>query len=232
MAYENAKLLNDEAWMLDQKGSHAHAAALVLHGIEEFGKVQICILRKERVKEIPDWKTALWRKSPTMVPVRRCMTWHADKYWYFLNYLKVSEVVTNRVGASVASSNNLLRIRKQGRTVDPIRVDRGRQSAIFVDYTKGKWMRPADVYSEATAFVLFLYGSRYQKWTKRIMENGWRNTINPLRKLVTQSSIRPRTRQGQEDVEILSPEEFLESRKEELARKYGLGGSGFTIRRT
>src|SRR2546422_3936259 len=68
LAYQNARLLLQEAEILHGRGSYGHSAVLSVHSIEEFGKAEIFIMRNERIRVLPDWRTARYRKKPVLVP--------------------------------------------------------------------------------------------------------------------------------------------------------------------
>src|SRR3989454_9668890 len=102
LAYKNALLLLPEAEILHGRGSYGHSAALSMHAIEELGKAEILIMWKERIHEVPDWRTARYRKKPVLVPAPLDWLSHPHKYWYFLNYLKLGEIVARRLSPSTA----------------------------------------------------------------------------------------------------------------------------------
>src|SRR6266540_5357258 len=104
LAYQNALLLLPEAEILHGRGSYGHSAALSMHAIEELGKAEILIMRKERIRNVTDWRTARYRKKPVLIPAPLDWLNHPHKYWHFLNYLKLGEIVARRVSPSAAIS--------------------------------------------------------------------------------------------------------------------------------
>lgn len=182
LGLQNALLLLEDARVLDQKGSYGHAAALAMHAIEELGKAEICVMRKERVKTVPDWRRARRHKSPGEPQERRQLNRHDDKYWHFLNYINLGEAVARRLGTSEAERHLLIPLFTSGRHFrEAKRFDRGRQRTIFVDCTKGKWSSPLDIQRDYSQALLNTWAEHYADWVGQIVRNGWKKTVGPLK---------------------------------------------------
>ena len=200
LAYKNAGLLLQEAEILHGRGSYGHSAVLSMHAIEELGKAEILIMRKERIRDVPDWRTARYRKKPVLVPAPLDWLSHPQKYWYFLNYLKLGEIVARRLSPSTAISHRLIPLFTSGkrdkhyadsrlRYREARRLDRSRQLAIFVDYSKGKWFSPSDFDMEWSKDLFDSWAKDYAGWVDQIVRKGWKKTVGPIRKMVESSTI-------------------------------------------
>ena len=200
LAYKNALLLLPEAEILHGRGSYGHSAALSMHAIEELGKAEILIMWKERIHEVPDWRTARYRKKPVLITAPSDWLKHPHKYWHFLNCLKLGEIVARRVSSRAAVSNHLIPLFTSGkrdkhyddlrfRFREGRRLDQSRQRAIFVDYSKGKWSSPSDLDMEWSKALFESWAKAYAGWVDQIVRNGWRRTVGPIRKLVESSTI-------------------------------------------
>jgi len=188
-----------------------------MHAIEELGKAEILIMRKERIRNVPDWRTARYRKKPVLIPAPLDWLNHPHKYWHFLNYLKLGEIVARRVSPSAAISKHLIPLFTSGkrdkhyadlrlRFREGRRLDHSRQRAIFVDYSKGKWISPSDVDMEWSKALFDSWAKAYASWVEQIVWKGWKRTVGPIRKMVESSTIETKPLVAVQQEEHATPE--------------------------
>ena len=171
MAYGSGISLLESAEVLQSRGKHGHAFAVGMLGIEELAKAEIYTFWLEGTHRIPNLEKFLEGEMISDKP-QAALTDHAAKYRMFASYLRMSQVVTLKLGVSEArrlcyiatTDDQLLKAK---------RLDGARQDAIYVDYRNGKWTTPNRFAKNDAEFLLVL-GRRYAKWVERTIEDGWK----------------------------------------------------------
>ena len=177
LAYESGIALLESAEILASRGKHNHAFVLGMFGIEELAKAEIYAFWQEGTHAIPNLEALL---QGQMIPDRpqAALIDHAAKYRRFAYYLRMSQVVTLKLGGSVArrlcyvvtTDDQLLKAKK---------LDSARQDALYVDYRDGKWTSPERFVADDSVFLL-VCGRRYAKWVELTIENGWTETTTAI----------------------------------------------------
>lgn len=173
LAYESGVSLLESAGILESEAKYGHAFLLGMFGIEELAKAEIYAFWAEGDRAIPNLEKLL---EGEMIPdnPRAALTDHRAKYRRFAYYLRMSQVVTLKLGASEArrlcyvatTDDQLLKAR---------RLDKARQDAVYVDYRDrdGRWSSP-DRFKKNDASFLLMCGRRYAKWVERTIAEGWK----------------------------------------------------------
>ena len=185
LSYASGISLLESAEILQSRGRHNHAFVLGMFAIEELAKAEIYAFWREGSHGIPNLEALLEGK---MIPdkAQHALTDHAAKYRRFAYYLRMSQVVTLKLGASEAR-----RLCYVATTDDQLlkakRLDGARQDAIYVDYRNGRWTLP-NRFAKNDAEFLLVCGRRYAKWAERTIEDGWKATTTNIQARLGESS--------------------------------------------
>lgn len=178
LAYHNGVALLDEAKLLADIDSFGHATALTMFAVEELSKAQIYVQWAEGVRQISNFQKLLENGKASRVRPDVAVLSHRTKYAQFLAYLILSEVVNAKHGFKYAFERELV-VYNYHEHAQARLFDKRRQDALYVDYASGEWKSPKEF--EPVVFVYMHSRARqYSKWVKRMLDDGYASTVQPL----------------------------------------------------